>query len=298
MDFQKIVDRWLYPKDFIPFLKKVYDGLVDYLGKEHERVIYEAILNTKFVFNKSVVDALTDEDMLEVNDMISYGDLQRSSGVYESLPSISFINGEYQIQQVKRIVVVKSFDQNRSSSVGTFIHELGHLIKGYYQEYELDGDILKKRSGFMVETYQLKEDKGEVKRTLIAKENTGLEEGFNSYFEEEFMKKYFDSHYEALGYGGIRISVAQMLDKLGMKEELIEADLEKDFSIFLRLMEDEELKDLSSIFDRIYECDLGLIKNMMNKEVYEQIVKQRNELIFKDYLALYNKMKEKRNRGL
>ena len=89
-----------------------------------------------------------------------------------------------------------------------------------------------------------------------------------------------------------------MLDKLGMKEELIEADLEKDFSIFLRLMEDEELKDLSSIFDRIYECDLGLIKNMMNKEVYEQIVKQRNELIFKDYLALYNKMKEKRNRGL
>ena len=66
MDFQNIIDKYKYPEDFIPFLKKVYGSLIQFLGKDNESLVYQVFLNTTFVFNQNVYSVLSDHDMLKM----------------------------------------------------------------------------------------------------------------------------------------------------------------------------------------------------------------------------------------
>lgn len=297
MNFQDILDRHNYPSDFSIFLEKVYKNMIDYFGVEMEPIIYEAFLNTKFVFNRNVYDVLREEAMLEVNDIVTEKDLKRASGVCQAVPELIYDQGEFHIKSIKRVVVVSSFNLDKSYSIATFIHELGHLIKSYHKGFEIIGDILIVRSGLEIEKYRLENDNGVVRKHLISKENTGLEEGLNTCFEEEFMQKYFDQNYAAKGYTGVKFVCDILLDRFSLKNAVLNVELSKDYRELIASIGEENFYELTALLDKIYKLDLAIYASMFNPEEIKTYALEREKLINEDFLALYNKIKKDRNRG-
>lgn len=295
MKFQDILDKYNYTSDFIPFLEKVYNDMIDYFGIGMESIIYEAFLNTKFVFNRNVYDVLAEEDMLEVDDIVTEGDLRRASGVNQAIPEIVYDQEGFHIKSVKRVVVVSNFSLDKP---GTFIHELGHLIKSYYKGFEIIGDILIVRSGLLVEKYHLSVHNGVVKKQLISKENTGLEEGLNTCFEEEFMKKYFDDKYIAQGYAGVNLACNILLDRFSLKDIVLSAEISKDFTGLFAMIGEDNFHELRALLDKIYKLDLGIYASIFKPQELNKFAEERKKLINEDFFALYNRMKQDRERGV
>ncbi len=298
MDFQNIIDKYKYPEDFIPFLKKVYGSLIQFLGKDNESLVYQVFLNTTFVFNQNVYSVLSDHDMLDVNDIVGEKELKRASGVYEAKPIIQFDGSKFYVKDVQRLIVIANFSLDKPYTIATFIHELGHAIKAYHKEFSIEGDILIRRSGLIEERYQLNYVNGKVMQTLISKRNTGIEEGLNTLFEEKVMQQYFDPNYESKAYNGVLFMANILCDRFSLFDSFLNAEIYKDSQALIDFLGEANYDELIYLFERVYKLDLKRYDCLGNLDELKKVSEERNHIAHDEFLLLYNKIKMDRNRGL
>lgn len=288
MNFENIVKKHGYDEEFSSFLEEVYNELVIYYGNED--IVYEALLNTPIVSCDNIYNYLKENGLLEQNsNIINDGDLKRSSGVYQSLPSIIYDEetNEFKLQSIKRIVAVVNFDLNSYTKKSTLIHELSHLIKSYHNEFVIEGDTLIERSGLIEKHYELQYDGTKVKLSLINEKGIGLEEGLTSACEEDIMRKIVDPSYSVDYYRIINSIARNLLAISGAEDSILAEEIYHTKDEIFKYLKEEELLKLENLTDKVYVLLLKMastinieeirntgaeIKTLLNNE-YESIMK-------------------------
>ena len=286
----------LYPEDFVPFLKKIYQGCIHFLGSDWKNLVEQVFLQVPFVFNRNAYDVLVERNMLEINSIVGSEELKRASGVYSSFPVLKYDGKNYSIQEIKRIIVVSNFSVDSVNSISSFIHELGHALKAFQNEYQIEGNMLVRRSGFIEEKFLLTVQDGEVKREFISEKNMGLEEGLNCIFEEKMMQQFIEPNFKSNAYGGVSFVANILCDCFSLFDVFMEAELTKDDQSLRKFLGEEHYFSLKELCDKIYQLDLKRYQVAFNSEQLFQTTKKRDQLVLQDFLELYNKIKKDRNK--
>ncbi len=305
MNIENIIKQFNYDETLANFLRELYPEFINYLGKDKEPIIYEALLNTPIVLCNNVYTALKKANLLDTDDssLVSNADLKRASGVYQSTPIVKY-NPEtntYYISEIKRLVAINAQDFTSEFSKTTLIHELSHLIKSYYEECTITNDILTIRSGLITIIEKLTVENGHVKKTLISEQSIGLEEGLTSLMEEEIGKKLVNPNFEIHGYGVLNVIAHNLCEKFNLKDIILNAEVlnKKDelITVLDSIMPDAYAK-LDDITTKVYELSLKIFAEVYNPEKRKQIKAEFMELIENEYGPLIKSFHDHQNKTL
>lgn len=291
MNFEMIVQKFEYDIEFSLFLKEVYFELVKYFG--NEEIVFEALFNTKIVSVENIYHYMKDNDLLENEDtIVTDSDMKRSSGVCQSLPEISYNNEKnvYQITNIKRSVAVVNLDLSQTHSKATLIHELCHLIKSYYNEYTIEGNILISHSGLIESHYELSFDGTKVNKKLIKEVGVGLEEGLTSVDEEEITRSIVDSEYKSSGYGVVNAIARNLLQIPDIREVIISAQIYHNKSEIYDRLGIEDYMRLEELADKLYELNLEMFSQAFDFVKMTETAEKIKSVLKAEYGPLKSKM--------
>ena len=281
-DFDNIVKKHNYDKEFSEFLKEVYLELVEYF--QDETLVYNALFDTKVIRVMNCYDYLKSNNLLDQNNyLLSEDDMKRSAGLFHSLPIISYDKNTkcYKIDNVKRMVLLSGYSLHDFAK-GTLIHELSHLIKSYYNEYAIEDDILIEYCGLQVRKYKLSFENNEVKTSLISEMGVGLEEGLTEVCEVDIAKKMHNPEYIYDTYDAVHTIAANLIKDNDLFNLIIKTELYHDNTELLNSLKDTYYK-LLEFTDRIYALILKSETKDHDKEKRKEIYKIINELLNTEY---------------
>ena len=287
MYFDNIVKKYGYNEKFSEFLKQVYDELVIYY--KSEELVYEALLNTEIVNINNVYTYLKENGLLESdNTIVTEDDMKRSSGICHSLPEIVYnkVTNTYEFAYIKRVVGVTNLDLTSTSSKATLIHEICHLVKSYYNEYIIEGNILISHSGLIETYYELSFDGEKIVKKLVKEVGVGLEEGLTSVAEEDIIRKTVDSEYKSSGYGAVNDIARNLLISPEIKEALINAEVYHNKSELFELLNNTNYQALENLSDRIYKLNLEMFATIMDFDKMNEIAEQMKKILKEEYAPL------------
>lgn len=293
MKFENIIARYNYSQEFASFLESVYSEVVNYFGSEE--IVYNAFLNVPIVVVDNCYDYAKENGFLNAQDnaLVSDNDLKRSAGVYLSEPVISYSDNSFQLAGIKRAVLVTNF--NADYSKATLIHELCHLIKGYYNEYVIEGNVLYEYGGLIQRCYSLGVDGQEVKSTMISEIGVGLEEGLNTIAEEDITRKVHNAEYQASGYGVVK-AVAENLLLDAVDVDLLtivkNAQLYHEYEELYQTLGENNYQRLNTVIDEIYKISLEIYSYAFEPEKLKETSDKLSEYIKSDYIPLRLELRE------
>lgn len=274
---EKLIEKYNYPADLANFLRDLYPWLIEYFGNDKKDIIDATLLDTPIFTNTNSYDTVKKYGDLENLGVVKEGDLKRSSGVCSFDVDLVYENGEYKISNYKRAVSVAG-DISASDVKSGLIHEICHAIKTYYNNFIVDGDILIERSGLIVRKSKLTYVAGQVKKKLLAEYNVALEEGLTALAESWLDRKVIAPDYETKGYGLIAQMARNVVDGLDCLPELISAEIYKTDVDFI-----PEYEKLMAISDLIYQKNLKLFESIFDKEQFDKINTELQNIIINDY---------------
>ena len=295
MNFKEIIEKYNYDSALAEFLEQVYNELINYFGEEQRTIIHEAFLNCPIV-NENCYTALKSRgflDNISGKSLVNDGDLKRASGVYASNPQIIYNSNtnSYEILEVKRVVAIGDLKLNYEYIRAAIIHEIAHLVKGYYGEYSINGNILTEKCGLIERKYELSSDGGNVLKTNISETGVGLEEGLNSMVEEDIARKIINPEYKVSGYGTVTLVARQFTEIDDSLIKVIMAQFYKDKSELYETFGDDYYK-LEEVVDKMYEYSLAQFAALFDSQKMRAISDEFNSYIINEYIPLMKKLKE------
>jgi len=283
----KLQQRYNYDENIVNALSIIIPNMVSYYGEEYENTILEAIYNCQIHICKKdenifdVVDRYS-KVKKEGNVKVNEGELKVSSGVYHSEPILKYneTKKEYEIININRIIVLNNNRElTDKSGIATLTHELCHLIKGYVNEYSIEGNTIIAKNGLIREVGIIK-DNNTIE--VVSEKNVGLEEGINSYDEAMIVSKIYNEEYEPKGYVALRESAKIMIEKLQLKNEVIECLLNKK-DILQEKYNNNSNKDLfgelNVLLDTYVAKEYERLKSAFDHEKIERINLELQELV-------------------
>ena len=184
-----------------------------------------------------------------------------------------------------------------STAPEIIIHELGHAIKSYVNEYRIEGNFLYSRSG-LIETKELLTYDHETKtvtKKLISEKSVGIEEGLNSDLEEQITKKLYDPDYKVVGYGIVKTLAKNFQDK-EMTPLIKEAELTGEREKFITYLEgrfgEGFYEKIDIILDKAYALGLKELSLLFQEEKRKIVSEEIKKLIIEEYNPLLDKMEE------
>ncbi len=294
---EEIKQKYSYDDDLAETIAMTAESLIDYFGVEYESLILEAISSCKYVIAKkekeidgklspvfeNVYDVLKRENMiLDIKGTtISDGDLKRASGVYTSVPKLSFTDGKYNIDKIDRIIVLGShFNKDNPASLGLIAHETMHMIKSYINEFTIDGDKLVERRGLGKTEYKLTNSNDGINLSLEKETGVGIEEGLNSYDELKLVRTAYDSNYETYGYAYQRVVAGILIDNINLDEYIKKAQLTGNTEELKNIFDenilggyDEFIRDLDSTVELEYKRFEYILDIEKSKEYLNELDK-------------------------
>ena len=298
MNIENIIKKFNYDETLANFLRELYPEFIAYFGADKEPIIYEALYNTPILIGDNVYQILKNNDMLDNDDgyAVSAADLKRSSGAYQSKAIIDYEDNEFKIKEVKRVVIVTK-NYNNGFSKSPLIHELGHLIKSYYNEYKIDNDLLIGRSGLIETKKRLIKDGEKIKEVLIEEKGVGLEEGLNSIMQEEITKKLVDPNFEISGYG-VLCHLAKIIVGSDLLSAFLEAEIKDDKESLITKLDEEFIpsayKRIDKIFDKLYILTLKRFSEIFDKNKFKITTEEIEKLIKEDFNTLIKEINNAR----
>lgn len=298
MNFVDIVKKYNYDPSLAEFLEQIYKEFINYFGEGQRKIIYEAFLNCPVLNVSNCYDALNNLGFLDnvcENQIVTFGDLKRATGVYSSKPDINFDvdSNSYNIIGIRRVVAISNLDLDKEYIRAALIYELAHLVKSYYGEYEIVGNILIERSGLIEKRYLLSQDKSNVKLSEISVKGIGLEEGLTSMVEEDISKKIINPDYKVNGYGVVNTVARQFTSDPEDLIKIIMAQIYEDKTEILKLYPDDYYT-LESVVDKIYEYSLKMFALMFDTDKMKEATEELNKYLEQIYVPLMKKMKDAR----
>lgn len=251
------------------------DSMVYTYGSDYEDVILNAFKSCKFKVAKTkksgtmetVEEMLRVEEALEVVEGLNDRDLKTASVAFGSSPVISSNDGNYRIDGINRVMALSSrFSWDNPDSLYYLASECEKLVNSCLNGYSIEGNTLTVKEGLRTRTETLKQEKGNVTRTLASDEGFGLERGINLYNAWKTTRKNHSPSYDATGFDYARLTGGYLLDNLGLVETIRNARLTKDQA------------ELKNAIDTIAPSGYGAL--MASLDELDRLEKRRMNSIF------------------
>ena len=230
---ENISIKYAYSDEVRELLSQIIPKMILYYGEDKAEIILNAIQSCPIMIcndGENIYDLLFKEGFINTSIdsdyTVSNDDLKRSSGVYTSVPELIYDDetNKYMVKSVRRIVGLSNyFKYDEINHIAILVHELGHLVKSYVDEYIIIDDVLISRSGLIVSTYRLSHDGNVVSMKLIDEKSVGIEEGTNSLDEKKIMSSYFDNSYKVEGYVLVTEVARVLVDNFDLKKDIHDA---------------------------------------------------------------------------
>lgn len=297
MNFDDIIKKWNYSEEFGDFLREVYNEFVLYFGKENELVIYGAFSNTEIVLCNNIYDLLVERKMLGQEGLVKAGDYKRASGVCATDEDIIFDEATetYKIVGTKRLVGLRDFDINSVSNKATAVHEIGHMIKNYFEGVKIEGNRLITRDGLQKTIYELSNKDGVVSKKLLKEEGVGLEEGLNALLEMIIARKLYDPDYKIIGYGTVCAMASVLYDLESIRGAILSSQM-KDNKDFIDSLGDDYGK-IAEVFDKAYSLNLKMYADLFASDQVKKTNKAELQKVIDEFKSIMKPIyyKERRN---
>ena len=131
---EDVIKKFNYDDNLASFLRKLYPFLLEYFKTTNKYLVDMALMSCPIVLGCNSFDLLKKLDMLDNDGLVQDDDLKRSSGVYSSKPVINYIDGEFVVSDVKRVVGISFGDINSEYAQDTLIHELCHFYEANHSK--------------------------------------------------------------------------------------------------------------------------------------------------------------------
>lgn len=285
-------DKYNYDDKTIRALEKIIPALIEYYGKQYERIILEAILSCRIIpcSVKETISKIKKRNILSekygVSDVASI-EIKGSEVSYISDCKIEYNEEEnkYYIADINRVIAT-SHAHNYDSPKGLeiLVYGLCKLIKSYNNEFTIDENILVKRTGFDIEKRKIDKLDDEIFLNLLSHEGHGLSEGFNIYDTSKITSLILKDDYKCYDYDSIYTIARVLKEKFNLKEEINYDEIEG-----------KEI-DNPIIEDFKEECDICLfLENEMfisitredKDELAQKINDKLNKDIFDKLISIY-----------
>lgn len=298
MSVEDIIQKYGYNEELANFLRSVYPLYVEEF--KDERIVYEAFMKTPIYLCENVYECLKEHGHLddrEDNEMVPLETLKVSAGIYDCAAKVSYneYSKEYTITNEDRIVAINAYSLKIDSCKSTLVHELGHLIKAYYNEHTIKGDTLVEKSGFITRIYQLSYENGRVKKTLWSETGVGLEEGLNAVLEEKIMARLLGkADFRTMGYQTMKNIVLNVMNAYNIPdlwEIFKEAELYHDNTRVDAVLGDV-FYNIIEFADRLYPLNVKILNINTSKEERNKTEKEMDKLIKEEYAPISIRLKE------
>ncbi len=260
-----------YSEELARTLKEILPTMIYYYGTEYLNYFCEVLSNSTIHIcsdGETIFDFINSVDNNVNNDQsfVQEKELRMASGVCSAVPTISYNDGKYTLDNVSYYVGIANCSLESDYGKRTLIHELSHLFKAYKDTFRIDKDICYERSGFIEITSKLSYSNGNVIQTVIEEKNVGLEEGFNANDEAEIASIMTSSAKENSGYS-LEADIADSIDSgLKLKKERLQAQFGANTNQFIdkynSYSNTDCFKDLSYNVDELVKADYESMANI------------------------------------
>ena len=297
MSVEDIIQKYGYNEELANFLRSAYPLYVEEF--KDERIVYEAFMKTPIYLCDNVYECLKEHGHLddrEDNEMVPLETLKVSAGVYDCAAKLSYneYSKEYTITNEDRIVAINAYSLKIDSCKSTLVHELGHLIKAYYNEHTIKGDTLVEKSGFITRIYQLSNENGRIKKTLWSETGVGLEEGLNAVLEEKIMARLLGkADFRSMGYQtmkNIALNVMNAYKIPNLWNIFKEAQIYHDNTRVDEVLGQVFYK-IMAFADKLYPLNVEILNMNTTKERREEADKEMDILIKEEYTPISEELK-------
>ena len=282
--------QYHYSNDLKMLLQKVIGAMFSYYGQEYIPQILKVIEYypiTICQYDENIYTKLKEFGHIneeEEFEIVREGDLKRANGVASSNPIIKYENGQYVLEGFSSCIILSStFDINHKTSVAILVHELSHALKSIDKNYQLHGNLLTTRSGISTETFELSNQQGQVTMKCINACSVGLEEGINSFDEEQIMCQMYHEPYETSSYLILRKISEIMFQKEGFLQMIRDAQINGNiYSFFQQYNEisgENAWELFSKLSDKLVTLFYQSIQYLFEPEKLEEVIRQEGEYL-------------------
>lgn len=281
-------NKYNYDDKTIRALEKIIPSLIEYYGKDYERIILEAIFSCRIIpcSVKQTISKIRKENILSnrygISDIASI-ELKGSEVSYISDCKVEYNeeDNKYFISDIRRIITTShTFNYDSPKGLEILTYGLCKLIKSYNNEFTIDENILIKRTGFDIEKRKIEKFDDEIILNLLSHEGHGLSEGFNIYDTSKITSLILKDEYKCYDYDSIYTIARVLKEKFNLKEEINFDEIEG------KEIDDPLIEDFKE------ECDMCLLlENEMfisvTREDKDEFAKRINDKLDKD---IFNKL--------
>lgn len=200
-ELETIISEKEYDADIADMLRLSFPIMVEYYGHEYKDILFDVLRQVSIEMpkdNENMYDIVTRHTPANIEkkskiSAVGDGELKRAAGVHSASPIFSVENGEIRLVGKSEVVSVLG-SSNKLETIATFIHELSHAFKSNQNSMNLiqneNGEnILITRSGISVVYSSVYMKNGKVVVEDVKENNVGLEEGINTYDENNIMNR-------------------------------------------------------------------------------------------------------------
>lgn len=200
-ELEEIISKKEYDEDISNMLRLSFPIMIEYYGHEYKNILFDALKQTDIVLPKDdenmydIVKKYTPSNIIKKSQISAVTDreLKKADGVNSLTPIFEIVDGKPKmIGKVQVVSIIKS--DNSLDNLSKLVHELSHAFKSYQNGIDLiqddDGNqILASRSGISTIYSKVYLEDEKIVIDDIQEKNLGLEEGINTYDENNIINK-------------------------------------------------------------------------------------------------------------
>lgn len=267
---QEVQNKYGYSQELVEVLNRIVPAMKEYYGKDVEAFIDDAIRSCEIHIKG---EKENEEKFLQefFDDESATKSPAQAVAYYES----KLVETEDGLKPKRLIYIKYGEDLQTDHHIATLVHEMCHLVKGYQNEYTIEGDSIIKRTGIGRETHQ-RDETG--RTTMTQSEYDGIEEALNIYDEEQITSRILGREYISINYPAIADVTREIMKNPKYKDAFKRATLTGHKNDLIGISE-SEFERIAELYNNIYATYFPTWKEVKTKEGREKLSTRRTESI-------------------
>lgn len=288
----KLKEKYSYDDKTVSALSKIIPNMIKYYGNDYEDLILNAIFDCEIIPCNLKETISKIKSLNSLSNKIGVSDIasieikgSESSYISDVLITYDDLSNKYNISKVNRVIATShTYNYDSPKGLEVLTYALCKLVKSYNNEFEIDENILVKRTGLEVEKRHILKEEDSIYLDLISHIGHGLEEGLNIYDTSCIVSLILQDEYKCYDYDSIYMIAKVLKEKFNLKETLNNVELTGNFSLLNKNYEEDNLKEECDMclflenemfisVTREDKDDLALkINNKLNKDVFKKLI--------------------------
>jgi len=263
---QEVQKTYGYSQELVEVLNRIVPAMKEYYGKDAEAFIDDAIRSCEI----HIKGEKENEEMF-LQEFFDDEGVTKSPIQAAAYYASKLVETEDGLKPKRLIYIKNGKDLQTDQQIAKLVHEMCHLVKGYQNEFTIEGDYIIKKTGIGRETYQ-RDETGRTTKTQS--ENDGIEEALNIYDEEQITSQILGREYISSNYSAMAEVTREIMKNPKYKDAFKRATLTGDKRDLIGISK-SEFDRIDELYNNIYATYFPTWKEVKTKEGRERIKTKR-----------------------